>query len=406
MRRPFSRRLACDTRGNIALTFAVMAPALALGAFGVMDVAMVAGAKNRIGSVADAAALTAALRADRPVSVSDLTPLVHTIVAAHFDRATGVTSSVALNGAEPPYEVTVTVTTHVKRLLPLPGAPETQPVSVAASARVAQVGPICILALGSSGAHGVKVGSRSQILAPECGVHANNESDDASLIVEDLASLEAEVITLAGGFDGDNVAPAPRTPEPFLLDPFADKSDWPAVGACDHTRLMINTGSHTLYPGVYCGLSITGSADVALQPGIYIIKDNEFRIGSSAQVRGHEVAFFFSGDRASFRFKDAAELDFSAPSSGPLADMLMSRAPSDPPRHPSQQLGGRGPSKLDGIIYQPGVRIRANAILDSTHRPERLLLVADTIEFYGRSEMRLAAHGEAGFISTAARITR
>src|SRR3546814_7610700 len=68
--------------------------------------------------------------------------------------------------------------------------------------------------------------------------------------------------------------------------------------ACSYTNVWVQAGetqvTPPLQPGRYCGgLRISGTADFA--PGVYIIADGDFAIGSQAVITGEEVTFVLTG---------------------------------------------------------------------------------------------------------------
>ena len=48
-------------------------------------------------------------------------------------------------------------------------------------------------------------------------------------------------------------------------------------------------------PGTYCGLTITGGAQVQLASGIYVIKNGPLIVTGGAGIFGEGVGFFLTG---------------------------------------------------------------------------------------------------------------
>lgn len=402
------RRFFGARSGQMVAIFALVAPFIVmLVTFG-LDYARFENAERRIMRVTDAAALSAALMTGQSrVPVDVLTKRVETVVRSHYASDARLSFDVEVNGHEPPYTVGVVVSHHLEPMFKNVFFPSVVTVSHIASAEVAEMGPICVLALGDDSPFGVRLRHRTSVFAPNCGVQSNFDDPDISLEMGPNTQLAASFINLVGNVTTHHATPAPRTEEARVADPLESKANWPVAGGCDFVDLRLSTGTHTMTPGTYCGLRITGDASVTFQPGIYIIKNSQFLAGSKASLFGREVGFFLTGQRAKLRIKDAATLDFTPPASGPMTDIFIARASGDIPRDKHQQLGGRGPSRFEGMVYLPHTRLHVNAVLESGFTPDTLLFVADGVDFYGnRNEFHLAANGEAGFVSVNARVVR
>jgi Flp pilus assembly protein TadG len=397
-------------RGQVFILFALAAPfVLLLVSFGI-ELARVHAAKSRIISVADAAALSAALMADKPVALAVLEKRAAQTVFSHFDRR-DTRFTVDMEGQKPPFEVRVTIEQNVPPLFPSSSVfPLNMKVVHTGSAISAKTGPICALALASTTDHrkGITINGKSTVNAPECGVMVNNEDPELALYIEhNQGRLNALFIHAVGGASGIGFWPTPERDRPAVVDPFLNKADWPVPGGCDHTNVQLTSGQHTLSPGVYCGLRIGGSARVEFLSGLYHIKNARFHVGSNAQLHGRGVSFFLTGDRSHLVIKDGVQLDLSPMSYGPLANLLVARRPDDVPREKRPTFAGRGPSRVEGVIYMPNTHLTVAPLLEAGFVPKRLVFVADRLTFRNHNvPLTLVANGEAGYVSTVARITR
>ena len=67
---------------------------------------------------------------------------------------------------------------------------------------------------------------------------------------------------------------------------------------------------------------IDGSSIVTLEPGIYVIKDGEFRVGSTAELNGENVGFYLAGETTFFEFGQNTTISLTAPKDGVMAGIL------------------------------------------------------------------------------------
>ncbi len=157
-------------------------------------------------------------------------------------------------------------------------------------------------------------------------------------------SVSPEPLTFAAGTDD----PLP----PFRVEPGALQSE--------QKLFLNNEPTVTLRPGIYTGgIFATGeNSDITMQPGTYIINGGDFFV-SGAHLQGPGVTIVMSGaEPGAFWCASGAQLDLSAPTEGPLRDIvLIARA----------QKGGRGlqldgaRGRLKGLVYSP----RATASLSA-----------------------------------------
>lgn len=97
------------------------------------------------------------------------------------------------------------------------------------------------------------------------------------------------LIRVVGGYSPGSltITPAPLTGQDAIADPLEtldpiDSSGMPVRSA---SKLTINGTSQVLSPGVYVGgIELKSSAVAYLRPGIYLIRNGEFKIGAQASV--------------------------------------------------------------------------------------------------------------------------
>ena len=105
-----------------------------------------------------------------------------------------------------------------------------------------------------------------------CGITVNSTSALA-FVVSTNSSVTAASIDVTGGYSGSTMTPQPTTGVPPVADPLADRPPPTFSATCGYTNLRINSGTVSLYPGVYCGgIKISGqSTSVVFNPGTYIL---------------------------------------------------------------------------------------------------------------------------------------
>jgi hypothetical protein len=180
--------------------------------------------------------------------------------------------------------------------------------------------------------YGIKVESNSSIDAPGCSIYSN-EQHPGSLNINPAARISAATVCAVGGLKGSSTSftTPPQLDCPVMPDPLASRPD-PVSNpkACDYNGKVVNGGSVTLFPGVYCdGLKITGNAVVTLNPGIYTMRDNGFGslgalvVSNGSVLKGADVGFFFSGAGSYMDLQPTSTVDIAAPRSGPMAGILL-----------------------------------------------------------------------------------
>lgn len=154
--------------------------------------------------------------------------------------------------------------------------------------------PLCLLTLGESAPKSLYVYGNASLSA-DCAIQANSTDSSAIEVAGTRSSLSASMIGVTGGSSGTAINPSPIRGTVPVDDPYASLPV-PETGACLMTGATIKT-SQSLSPGTYCGgLTIKTGATATLKPGIFVIKDGQFRIDSGGRVEGHEVLIALVGD--------------------------------------------------------------------------------------------------------------
>ena len=169
------QRLLRETRGSIALNFALAVPAVAMLSVGAIDLLAVMSAKTRLQAIADAAALAAApalgLAADDAVARGRAEAFVEAQLSQWADAPT-VEAAYEVIEQDEQRAIRVRLEGHrisfFANMLP-PGGWHFEALATAVSVGKT---PLCVLGTGTTGLMIDVLGS-SRIMAPDCGIHSN-----------------------------------------------------------------------------------------------------------------------------------------------------------------------------------------------------------------------------------------
>ena len=238
------------------------------------------------------------------------------------------------------------------------------PIVTSATASQAGEGTICMLGLSEKGSKTVFLRQDARLNARDCGVYSNSAHKEA-ITVRDNASLISGVTCSAGGFKGRKKAsffPEPITDCPRVGDPLANRPA-PTIGSCDHKNFEVDSGVHTLYPGVYCeGLKIKGTAEVQLEPGVYIITGKKLQVTDEAKMEGEGVGFYLNGDKAKLSFKKKTTISLKAPETGIMAGLLIFEDRNAKPEEwHKHEITSDNARMLLGTIYLPNGTLKIDS---------------------------------------------
>ncbi len=358
-----------DTTGNFAVIVSLLAFPLLFGLGLALDYGVATKKRAEFQNHADAAALAAANRISLGGGVA--TDIIKS--AEEFASSQFVDNPSTVVKAEMPdkYSITVTISENWAPIFAHLISSKVTPIVATATAQTAGRTSICVLSLSPTMSSSVTLTGAAQIRANGCSVYANSTDRYAITSYKD-SILDAALICSAGGTSVgmSNFNPEPTTDCPSINDPLAS---WPAptYGSCDHDGFMINSGSHILNPGVYCGgMLITGSARATLREGVYIIKDGPLTVAKTASLEGEHVGFYLTGTQAVFLFANTSTVSLSAPVNGPLTGLLFFEDRTSPMGR-YFEIVSENARRLVGTIYLP----RGNFLV-SSQKP-----VADLSEF-------------------------
>ena len=220
----------------------------------------------------------------------------------------------------------------------------------------------CIFALDASAAGAFSVSNGATVQASGCGVVVDSTSAQA-LTVTGGAKASAASFSVAGSYsitNGGSANPLPTAHAAAQPDPLAYVAA-PSVGSgCLQTNY--NPGwtppPLVLNPGIYCGGIRLGNGNtVIFNPGTYILKGGGLSIGGGVNASGTGVTFY-NTQGGGFNFQPIAldngtTINFSAPTTGPLAAMLFFQDRGISAATGISLAGGANLT-LNGALYFPG----------------------------------------------------
>ena len=376
-----------DARGSVAINGAIALSVIMLLIGGVVDYGQATNQRSRLQTAVDTAAFAAA----RELGMSDAKrENVAAVVEAVVNGA--INSQVTIKNRSPTLETAVRdqpLEVEVKaRQMTMPffgnafGIAPRQLV-VQAVARIVGRPNICVLALDSSANGAISLETNARVTGQNCAVYSNSLSTN-SIKSKNSAVLSASLICAAGGKDGakGNFNPAPLTDCPTFDDPLAGRPE-PSIESCASPTLLVINGRRTLSPGTYCGgLEVGSGADVTLQSGIYVFKDGPFKVVDGGRVVGSEVGLFFTGTNALVSIARVSSIDLGAPTSGPMAGLLMFEARNQPGTGIHQILSDDARNLL-GTIYLSRSRLHIDANNPIADKSAYTAIVVRMLTLYG-----------------------
>ena len=378
------RQFVAECRGNLSVTFAVAAfPVVAIAGL-VSDYTHTHGAWVDLQDAADSAALAGVVQGgSNSLRISMAESVFQANLQAIGYPAT-VAPSITINQNN---QVTVTAAASIPTyLLGVVGQPYWD-IDVVSVAQRMEGPEVCLLALNQSATKGFQItGNSSAINAIGCAVHSNAAGDQSMFNVSNTAST-ADKFCARGGIHGDNFSPAPVGGCGIVDDPFAEMT-MPVSTGCDHTRLKITNGSHTLSPGIYCdGISITGGS-VTFEEGFYFLDGGSFKIAGGGDVSGAGVTFYLTGEDAELDFSAEITAELSAPTSGDYAGFLFIQNPASSAGATSKITGGADVD-MRGIFYFPTQGLKMSGTGSLFAESHYAMFIADTFELKGNGTLTL-----------------
>ncbi|HEU4340262.1 MAG TPA: pilus assembly protein TadG-related protein [Candidatus Binatia bacterium] len=240
----------------------------------------------------------------------------------------------------------------------------TATVRARAVAGLGSAGGDCIYVLHENRENAFQISSNSHVNAG-CGVQVNS-SNSAALSVTSSSYLTATTIDVTGGIKNESpnntITGDVTTPAPAVPDPLAHIQPPPMPTNTITQRLY--EGTQTLSPGYYPNGIELNSANVTLEPGLYVVNmtgvgEDALKVKSGSTITGTGVSFYFVGssDKRPLSIESGSTAKLSAMSSGPMAGMLFFRRENNATPLVAE-IASNSESYLEGVIYFPKDRLR------------------------------------------------
>jgi Flp pilus assembly protein TadG len=385
-------RFARSAKGNISIVAAVTFIPFCMFTSAAVDMANAVRMKAELQSATDAAVLASATALASGESDSDKTKIADDTFYANMSpkllASLTATPETVIDFEKRSVHMHVHVetgqvlTTFLVNSLKL---------GVEATAVIDKGKPICMLSFNKTVDKAINIQGTADIVADGCAVHANSISNEA-LNQEGSASATAESFCVYGDYSGAAGAfsPSPDNNCRQEKDPLKTTVKAALAGTDLTTCISPNPSpvknNVTLNPGVYCGgLKIQAGPTVHLNPGTYVIRNGGFIVSAGATLEGTNVTIVLAGSSSSTYFQNAggANIDITAPTSGPFSGILMTQTEDSSPSPHENTITGGGDMKFSGIIYLPlqPLSIEGNGEIGDT--ANQFAIMADTIHVQG-----------------------
>lgn len=384
------RRLGSDTRGNIALAFALIGPTIILLGVGAVDLFAVHTAQTRLQSIADAGALAGApalaLATDGAAAKERAAAFV-TGAMSDWSDAPAFEGSYEIVNQGGQRAIRVLLTGHRSSFFANMLPPGGWNFSGDATATSLGLVPLCVLVTGGSQTKVLNVKDASRLTAPACMVHSNRD-----ILVEggSITAAAVQAVTSAAGA----ISPSPGTGAARIDDPFADLDlernrglDCPIRAITEPLKLA--AGITRLQPGVHCaGLEVAGTGTLILEPGEHWFLGGHLIVKEGARLEGDDVVLFF--DKASkFEFIDRALVRLSGRTSGPYAGIVMGATRDNPQDF---IISSDNVESLLGVIYVPAAQLIVEGKADVARDSAWTVIVARVLQMKGSPSLFINAN--------------
>jgi hypothetical protein len=377
-----------DSRGQVALAFALAVPAVILIAVGGIDLQRVSANRAKLQDIADAAALAGANELSLAISDDTAIRRAEAFINANvaewkrpsaiktgvrvFERDSQRVIEVVLNGHNPSF---------FGNLLPPGGW------NYKAMARAISIGmtPLCVLTSAEKGANVLTVNDAGRITAPKCLVHSNRD------ILVRGGSITASQVQAATSADG-NISPVPGTGAAIIEDPFRDLPMVDPNHNCPLVDLAVPdilSGTLRLYPGVHCGhFRLGGDAVMILEPGEHWFLKGSLRLKDNAQLRGTDVVLVF--DKLSkFEFRDQSRVNLDGRRTGAYAGMVLAALRGNTLDF---LISSDHVDRLLGVIYIPDAKLIVDGRSEVARDSAWTVVVAKSMQLQGTPSLVINAN--------------
>jgi hypothetical protein len=246
---------------------------------------------------------------------------------------------------------------------PAPAKPEAAALSYHAQMLQAG-GDVPLLLLDTSDkVWAMHVTSGSQLYVRRGNVMVNSSNKGAFWATEanSLIQVDKGAIGVVGGttlLGNPTIRPAPQTGFQPMADPFPAFEVPQDARVVSREKINHQRGDLALAPGIYDGgLWVTArDATVTMQPGTYIIRGGDFAVWHSRLIGEGVTIVLLPGDKpaGSFNTQFGAQVELSAPTTGPLQNLVILSAAKGNGQISMQDTQGM----IKGTIYGPQAEMK------------------------------------------------
>lgn len=376
-----------NSSGSVALIFALVFPVLLLITAGAVDFGAAVRQKSNLQRAVDAAALAAASELSLSNSkTSNVNGVIQTLVESYVKAAQAnkqfpsVMVSTIVHTS--PLQVEVNASQSFQSIFGDAFGLQVKDFKVRTVAQVIGQPNICVLVLHPSTNGALSLEQKALVTGDNCAVYSNS-THNIGIKSKSSAVLKASTICSAGGIQGGgkNFDPPPYMDCPTFEDPLRDRPE-PTSGTCVDVKPTSITTSQRLQPGTYCGLSISGGANVELSPGTYVIKNGPMLVNGGASITGKGVGIFLTGKGAYVDFAGDSIISLEAPTTGPMTGLLIfaARQAASGAQH---RIYSENAQVMVGTVYIPTGELRIDGSADVGSKSAYTAIVAQTVRLYG-----------------------
>ena len=355
----------------------------------VIDYVSLTGQKHSLQSIADQAALASARELIVSTPGDERVQAVATSVVRANYKSPHTTSAQILEAGG---AVKVSIVADARTFFPGPMA-NVKELTVSATAEVSGGGYVCMIGLDTESVATLNMMNRARLTAKDCAVYSNSLSTK-SLWLHDLARVSADLICIAGGFQGSEESFSLAKPIEDcapLKDPLRQRPN-PDVGNldhCDYKSVTIPPRKRvTLSPGIYCGGLNVAGGHVTLKPGVYTMKNGQLAVTGGGVLKGENVGFFLVGRSSTILFGRASEISLTAPRTGDMAGLLFFED-RDSEFDTYHRITSRDARRLVGTMYLPKSKLLIDADNPVADQSEYTVIIAREFELREGPELVL-----------------
>ncbi len=251
----------------------------------------------------------------------------------------------------------------------------------------------CVIALDPSAGSSFKVAGNGTVSVPNCRIYVNS-SNDSALTSQGSASVNAQGISVVGGYSG-NFFPTPDSRQPPIADPLANLPEPTVPSSCSISNTTIGTTDVTLSGNQrYCGnIKISGNATVTFGPGIHYFTGGTLTIGQNVNLVSNEAVLFFAKDA----YLDSASnqtVHLTSPQSGIYRGIAIFQSRQGNTPLTFKLTGGKD-YFVDGTIYLPKSNLALYGNVDLNVTSKSGYVIANQFFYQGDSKFTFDAFGGA-----------